>query len=126
MTAAISVMAIVRRLPKDEAAISGFQARKSALSVCANCAEAFRRRRYKPSFISKLTDCQAEAAETQVWLEFWWREAYITQAEFDALFESYEKIISQLVVMQNNANSFARIAKTALLLTMPFLGKLIG
>ena len=38
--------------------------------MCANLAEAWRKRRYEAAFISKLSDAEAEAAETQVWLEF--------------------------------------------------------
>jgi len=29
-----------------------------------------RKRRYEAAFVHKLNDCEAEAAETQVWLEF--------------------------------------------------------
>jgi len=39
-------------------------------SVAANIAEGFRKRRYSNHFVSKLTDCDAEASETQVWLDF--------------------------------------------------------
>jgi four helix bundle protein len=46
------------------------QIRRSSRSVCTNLAEAWRKRRYEASFISKLSDAEAEAAETQVWLEF--------------------------------------------------------
>ena len=35
-----------------------------------NLAEAWRKRRYEASFVSKLSDAEAEAAETQVWLEY--------------------------------------------------------
>jgi four helix bundle protein len=33
-------------------------------------AEAWRKRRYEAAFISKLSDSESEAAETQVWIEF--------------------------------------------------------
>ena len=46
------------------------QIRRSSRSVCANLAEAWRKRRYEAAFIAKLSDCEAEAAETQVWLKF--------------------------------------------------------
>ena len=44
--------------------------RRSSRSVCANIAEAWRKRRYPAHFVSKLTDSDSEAAETQVWLDF--------------------------------------------------------
>ncbi len=46
------------------------QIRRSSRSVCANLAEAWRKRRYKRAFLAKLNDCEAEAAEVQVWLKF--------------------------------------------------------
>jgi four helix bundle protein len=39
---------------------------RSSRSVCANIAEAWRKRRYPNAFVSKLSDAEAEAAETQV------------------------------------------------------------
>jgi len=46
------------------------QIRQSSRAVCANLAEAWRKRRYEAAFVAKLNDCEAEAAETQTWLEF--------------------------------------------------------
>ena len=37
------------------------QIRRSSRSVCANLAEAFRKRKYPKSFIAKLSDSEAEA-----------------------------------------------------------------
>jgi four helix bundle protein len=41
---------------------------RSSRSVAANLAEGYRKRQYPNMFVSKLADCDAEAAETQVWL----------------------------------------------------------
>jgi four helix bundle protein len=35
------------------------QVRRSSRSVCANMAEAWRKRRYQAAFIAKLSDCEA-------------------------------------------------------------------
>jgi four helix bundle protein len=40
--------------------------RRSSRSVAANLAEGYRKRQYPNMFVSKLADCDAEAAETQV------------------------------------------------------------
>jgi len=56
--------------PNEERYSLTDQVRRSSRSVCANLAEAWRKRRYQASFISKLSDAEAEAAETQAWLEF--------------------------------------------------------
>jgi len=59
-----------KSFPKEERYSLTDQVRRSSRSVCANLAEGWRKRRYEASFLSKLSDAEAEAAETQVWLEF--------------------------------------------------------
>lgn len=56
-----------KQFPKEERYSLTDQIRRS---VCANLAEAWRKRRYEGAFLIKLSDAEAEAAETQVWLEF--------------------------------------------------------
>ena len=58
-----------KSFPEEERYSLTDQVRRSSRSVCANLAEACRKRRYEASFLSKLSDAEAEAAETQVWLE---------------------------------------------------------
>lgn len=58
------------------------QIRRSSRSVCANIAEAWRKRRYDATFISKLSDAEGEAAETQVQLEFAFHHRYVSRDEF--------------------------------------------
>jgi len=59
-----------KSFPKEERYSLTDQIRRSSRSVCTNLAEAWRKRRYEASFISKLSDAEAEASETQVRLEF--------------------------------------------------------
>ncbi len=61
----MEVSDLCRRLPPDEKYVLGDQIRRSSRSVCANIAEAWRKRRYHAAFISKLNDSETEAAETQ-------------------------------------------------------------
>jgi four helix bundle protein len=76
------------------------QIRRSSRSTAASIAEAWRKRRYPRHWISKLTDGEQEAAETQVWLEVARDCGYIANEEFEVMYDQYEKIISQLVLMQ--------------------------
>lgn len=78
------------------------QARRSSRSVCANLAEACRKRRYEASFISKLSDAEAEAAETQVWLEFAVQCGYLESETGQDLLASYENIIGKIISLINN------------------------
>src|SRR5262249_15484375 len=68
--AAMTIFEMTKAFPKEETYSLTDQIRRSSRSVCANLAEAWRKRRYRAAFVAKLVDAEAEAAETQVWLEF--------------------------------------------------------
>jgi len=70
----------------------------------ANIAESFRNRRYKKLFISKLSDCEGEAAEAQVWIGFAPECEYIDKVIHDGLFARYDQIIGKVVNMINSAS----------------------
>jgi four helix bundle protein len=70
MDAAMRIFNVSKRFPAEERYSLTDQVRRSSRSVCANIAEAWRKRRYANHFVSKLSDAEAEAAETQVWLDF--------------------------------------------------------
>lgn len=77
------------------------QMRRSSRSVCANIAEAWRKRRSTAAFVSKLNDSEGEAAETQVWLDFALRINLIEMEIWNKLNGKYEIILGQLVKMIN-------------------------
>src|SRR5262245_4429245 len=88
------------------------QIRRSSRSVCANVAEAWRKRRYEKSFISKLSDSDSEAAETQVWLEFAVDCNYIQRGEALSLYRTYDEIMGTLVGMINHSKSWVLPGRT--------------
>ena len=105
--AAMEIYEISKTVPKEERYSLTDQIRRSSRSVCANIAEGFMKRRYPKSFILKLSDSQAEAAETQVWLDFALSCSYI-QAEFhQRLIETYNSIIYMEANMIKNADKWA-------------------
>jgi four helix bundle protein len=59
-----------RRFPLEERYSLTDQVRRSSRSVCTNIVEAWRKGRYPNAFVSKLGDAEAEAPETQAWIEF--------------------------------------------------------
>jgi hypothetical protein len=63
--AAMRIFDISPTFPKEETYALTDQIRRSSRSVCANLAEAWRKRRYEAAFVNKLSDVEAEAAETQ-------------------------------------------------------------
>ena len=56
------------------------QVRRSSRSVCANLREAWAKRRYPAHFVSKLSDCDGENAETDTWLDFAAAAGYLDAA----------------------------------------------
>jgi four helix bundle protein len=91
-----------KRFPVEERYSLTDQIRRSSRSVCANMAEAWRRRRYEGSFLARLNDAEAEAAETQTWLDFALTCGYLTSTETQELYQCYDSILGKLVVMINN------------------------
>ncbi len=97
--AAIRIYNLSKSFPKEELYSLTDQIRKSSRSVCANLAEAFRKRRYPKAFIAKLSDSEGESAETQTWLDFAFDCGLISEADNLELNDIYDKIIGKLVNM---------------------------
>ena len=99
MDAAIRIFELTREFPAEERFSLVDQIRRSSRSVCSNVAEAWRKRRYRAAFVSKLSDSEAEAAETQVWAEFSRRCGYWDCDIFHEIDGEYDRIIGKLVRM---------------------------
>jgi len=106
MNAAMEIFIMTKAFPAEEKYSMVDQMRRSSRSVCANLAEAWRKRRYRAAFIAKLSDAESEACETQVWIEFAIRCGYIKQETSNRLDESYNQIIGQLVKMIMEADKW--------------------
>ncbi|MBK6347227.1 MAG: four helix bundle protein [Bacteroidales bacterium] len=77
------------------------------ISFRDNLAEAFRKRRYPKSFISKLSDCEGEAAETQVWLDYALGCEYIDHETHFKLYDQYDHILGMLVNMSSKPENWS-------------------
>ena len=97
--AAMRIFELTKGFPKEETYSLTDQIRRSSRSVCANLAEAWRRRRYEAAFVSKLNDAEAEAAETQVWLEFAVKCDYLDPSIARELYTTYDHILGKIVNM---------------------------
>jgi four helix bundle protein len=87
------------------------QIRRSSRSVCSNLAEAWRKRRYERAFISKLSDAESEAAETQTWIEFAVKCKYLSREHATELYKIYDGILATLVGMITHPETWV-IGKT--------------
>ena len=72
---------ISRQFPAEERYALTGQGRRSSRSVCQNLREAWAKRRYEAHFVSKLTDCDGENAETDTCWDFARDCGYITSEE---------------------------------------------
>lgn len=104
--AALQIQEISKYFPAEEKYSLTDQVRRCSRSVCANLAEAWRKRRYKNHFISKLSDSEAEAAETQVWLDFSLAFQYIDQKTHEELYDKFEHIIAMLINMSTSSENW--------------------
>jgi four helix bundle protein len=96
---AMDIFDLSRAFTKDERYSLTDQIRRSSRSVCANIAEAWRKRRYEAAFVSKLSDSEGEAAETQVWIDFAVKCGCLKESRAEALTCTYEEILRMLVAM---------------------------
>lgn len=97
--AAMQIYGFSKRWPKEERYALTDQIRRSSRAVCANLAEAWRKWRYPRHFISRLSDADAEAAETRTWLRFAHKCGYLDDTAFDELDQTYNRICGGLVTM---------------------------
>jgi four helix bundle protein len=104
----MEIFKLTRSFPKEEVYSLTSQIRRSSRSVSGNLAEAFRKRRYKKAFVSKLSDSEAEAAETQVWLDYSLECGYMSKDDYDRLFNEYDKLIGKLVIMMRSPEKWSQ------------------
>ena len=89
----MEIFQVSKKFPKEEIYSLTDQVRRSSRSVSSNLAEAWRKRRYEKAFIAKLSDCEGEAAETQVWLDYALACEYINEETYTTLYKKYDYIL---------------------------------
>lgn len=103
---AMEVFHLTKKFPIDEKYSLTDQIRRSSRSVCTNIAEGYRKRIYPKHFTSKMTDADAEASETCVWVDFAKDCNYIEEETKIELLNKYEEIGKMLWSMINNPEKF--------------------
>jgi four helix bundle protein len=104
--ASMMIFGLSKEFPKEEIYSLTDQIRRSSRAVCSCLAEAWRRRRFEAAFVNKINEAEAEAAETQTWLEFAVRCKYLDENEGRQLFREYESILATLVGMVNHSDKW--------------------
>jgi len=103
---AMEIFEISKKFPVEEKYSLIDQIRRSSRAVCSNIAEAYRKRRYPKHFTSKITDSDAEASETVVWLDFAMDCNYISSETHDRLENEYEEVGKMLGSMADHPEKF--------------------
>ena len=106
LNAAMQIFELSKKFPVEDRFSLTDQIRRSSRSVCANLAEAWRKRRYEAAFVAKLSDSEAEAAETQTWLEFAVKYNYLNIQSGKELHLTYDQILGMLVKMINKSSDW--------------------
>ena len=103
---ACEMFSITLSFPKEEKYSLTDQIRRSSRSVCANLAEAYRKRDYHKHYSLKISDCLGENSETLVWLDFSLSFRYITEDNYKKQIELNEEVGKLLSYMLNNPDKF--------------------
>ena len=102
------IFEISKGFPKEELYSLTDQIRRSSRSIGANVAEAWHKRRYQAHFVSKLSESDAEQAETQHWLDSAMACGYISHEKHNTLLEKCMKIGRMLGSMITKPETFCR------------------
>ena len=102
----MSIFEISKTFPKEEMYSLTDQVRKSFRSANICLVEAYKKRRYKAHFISKLSDSDMENSETYGWLKFSLACKYISTDQFEKLSLLSDEVGRLLNHMMNNTEKY--------------------
>jgi len=105
---ALQIFEETKTFPHDERYSMTSQIRRSSRIVAVNLAEGYRKRQYPSMFVSKLADCDGEATETQVWLDFARDCGYLSKERHDELARGYDQLGRMLSGMIAHPEKFTR------------------
>jgi four helix bundle protein len=103
---AMQVFELVQEFPEEERSLLKVQIIRSSRSVCASIAEAWHKRRYKGAFVAKLVEAEAEAAETQTWVEFAIGCGYLDAEIGQEVYGRYAEILVGIARLIDNAEAW--------------------
>ena len=105
---AMRIFEITNNFPKEEKYSLTDQIRRSSRSVTSNIAEAWAKKIYIKSFVSKLVDSLGEEYETENWLDYSKDCKYTTINIYSDLMKDYEEVRKMLISMINNPEKFCK------------------
>lgn len=103
---AMEIFQMSKIFPKEEKYSLTDQIRRASRSVCANIAEAYRKKCYPAHFLSKVSDADMENSEAGVWLDFSVACKYISEEKYKSLSEKNKEAGRLLGHMMNNPDKY--------------------
>ena len=104
----MEIFEITKGFPKEERYSLTDQIRRSSRSVTSNLCEAWAKRIYVKSFVSKLSDSLGEEYETEGWLDYSKDCGYIAPDLHSDLMNQYDEVRKMLISMINNPEKFCK------------------
>lgn len=89
---AMEIFHLSKNFPIEERYSLTDQIRRSSRSVAVNIAKGYRRRQYQNAFSNKMSESDAEATETQVWLDFARDCGYLSAEVSQKLLSDYAQV----------------------------------
>ena len=105
---AMEIFEISKDFPKEEKYSLTDQIRRSSRSVTSNISEAWAKRIYPKSFISKSSDSLGEEYETENWLDYSRDCKYINEDDHKKLTNGYDEVRKMLISMMNNPDKYCK------------------
>ena len=105
---AMEIFELSKKFPSEEKFSLTDQIRRASRSVATNIGEGYRRKQYPKMFVSKMSDADGEATETQVWLDFAEACGYILKERLLELRSGYEEVSRMLGGMIAHPERFSR------------------
>ena len=104
---AMEIFNLSKNFPIEERYSLTDQICRSSRSLAVNIAEGYRRRQYSNAFSNKMSESDAEATETQVWLNFARDCGYLSAEICQRLLNDYEQVGKMLGNMILHPEKFA-------------------
>jgi len=106
---AMNIFELTKGFPKEEMYSLTDQIRRSSRSANICLVEAYRKRRYKAHFISKLSDSDMENSETKGWLRFAFECKYLVAEQFEKLTLQSDEVGKLLNHMMSNPEKYGSV-----------------
>ena len=108
MNLAKEIYRLSKEFPREETYSLTDQLRRSSRSVATCLTEAWLRRRYPAAFLNKLNEAEAEAGETQTWIEFALDCGYWNADTASRLTLGYEAVLKTLAAMGKHSDTWTK------------------